>query len=358
MRILMIMNGKGIGGAELQFAELANQLALKHDVSMVCMQGGGAVSGGRLTDGIGIKVYAYSNALKGMLKIFNAIRHCRRQPADAIVTTSDIGNLVGMFAGICTGRRLVSLQTVSAEKWGKRIDGTILRRFDLLVAGCKDIKDFLLNQGQRPERIEVVNNWVDFSARRTSESRQETRARLGLRKSDRVIGCIGRMHYQKGQEYLIRAFRQISSDHPDTRLVLVGDGPTMEQMKIEADGHAHILFTGTITGDEYTNLLAAFDVYAQPSRYEGLPRTLLDAMYIGLPIVATAVNGNLDALRDGENGLLVVAEKPESLAAGLSRLLTDRDLADTLAKQAASDARSGFSMEKQTGRIEKLVASL
>ena len=352
------MNGRGIGGAELQFVELANHLALNHDVDMVCMQGGGVVTAGRLAGGIGIRVYSYPNAYMGMLKILNAVFCCRQQSADAIVTTSDIGNLVGMFASIGTSRPLVSLQTVSTGKWGKWIDGSILRRFDLLVAGCNDIKHFLLDQGQVPERIEVVNNWVDFSARRTSKSPQETRACLGFSRNNRVIGSIGRMHYQKGQEYLIRAFKQISRTFPEARLVLVGDGPTMDKMKIEADGHPHILFTGTITGEEYTNLLAAFDVYAQPSRYEGLPRTLLDAMYMGLPIVATAVNGNIDALRDGENGLLVPAEKPKALAEGLSRLLADRELADKLAKRAASDARSGFSMETQTGRIEKLLIAL
>lgn len=354
--ILMIMNGKGIGGAELQFVELANQLARANQVTMVCLHGRGAVDEGRLAEGIALEVYPYSSGRSAAPMVARAIRNCRRHPADAIVTTAFIGNLVGFMAGLGKGRRLVSLQTVSERKRFKRVERMILRHFDTLVAGCQDISQFLTAEGQAPNRIKIVNNWVDFSTRQTTETSDETRARFGLNQGHRVIGCIGRMHHQKGQEFLIRAFKDISREHPDARLVLVGDGPIMAQMKAEAAGHPNILFTGTITGHDYNNLLAAFDIYAQPSRYEGLPRTLLDAMYLGLPIVATAVNGNLDALRDGENGLLVPAEDSAALAHGLSRLLADPDLGRRLARSAADDARNEYSMHTQTRRIELLIA--
>lgn len=355
--ILMIMNGKGIGGAELQFIELANYLARAHNVTIVCMHGQGAVDDSSLAAGIRLNVYPYSRGWSAVGTIVRAIRDCRRHRADAIVTTAFIGNLVGLMAKLGKGLRLVSLQTVSERKRFKRIDRMILRGFDTLVAGCQDIRQYLIAHGQAPDRIEVVNNWVDFSKRKTSETRAETRARFGMGLGDRVVGCIGRMHYQKGQELLIRAFKRVSEEHPDSRLVLVGDGSTFEQMKKEADGHPNILFTGTIIGSDYTNILAAFDLYAQPSRFEGLPRTLLDAMYMGLPVVATAVNGNIDALRDFENGLLVPPEDCTALAEGLSRLLTNPELAHRLATRAASDARTGFSMETQTRRIELLITA-
>ena len=355
--ILMIMNGKGVGGAELQFVELANQLARAHNVTMVCMHGRGALDHSPLAAGITVKVYPYSSGRSAAGKVVRAIRDSRRHPADAIVTTARIGNLVGFMTGLGRESRLVSLQTVSNRKRFKSVDRMILRHFNTLGAGCQDIRDFLIAEGQAPDRIEVVNNWVDFSKRHITETHDKTRARFGLSQDHRVIGCIGRMHHQKGQEFLIRAFKDISRNHLDARLVLVGDGPTMPQMKAEAAGHPNILFTGTITDPDYTNLLSAFDIYAQPSRFEGLPRTLLDAMYLGLPIVATAVNGNLDALRDGENGLLVRAQDSNALAQGLSRLLVDPPLRRRLARNAADDARNEFSMQTQTERIKDLIVS-
>jgi len=258
MNILMIMNGKGIGGAELQFVELANQLSRRHEVTLICMQGTGAVENGRLAEGIAIRDYPYSSGRRSIGQILAAIRDGRRIPADSIVTTASVGDVIGYAVRAGTRKRLVSLQTVSEIKRFAALDRRILRSFDTLVAGCQDIQDFLLGHGQDRDRIRIVNNWVDFSARQVTETRAETRARFGLGESDRVIGCIGRMHHQKGQEFLIRAFKQISDEIPEARLVLVGDGPRMAEMQAEAGGHPRILLTGTITGPDYTNLLAAF----------------------------------------------------------------------------------------------------
>lgn len=355
MNILMIMDGYGIGGAELQFIELANQLAKRNKVTMMCLHGSNAVADGRLSSAIPVERFPYSSGRKAMPQLLAAMWKALRLPAEVIVTTSYIGDTLGRVAKLGNSGRLVSLQTVSAPKKYPGIDRRILKSFDALVAGCEDIKEYLLDHQQDPKRIHIVNNWVDFSARQTTETVAQTRNRFGLPQDARVIGCIGRMHHQKGQEYLIRAFRLIADKFPDTVLTLVGDGPRMQEIKAEADGHPRIIFTGTITGADYTNLLAAFDLYVQPSRYEGLPRTLLDAMYMGRPLIATAVNGNKDAIRDGVNGLMVPPEDHEQLAESLVRVLSDQVLSKRLASQAASDARSDFSMAIQTARIEAIL---
>ncbi len=358
MKILMVFDGNGIGGAELQFMELANKLAKLHRVTLVSLHGDKAPAGGRLSGEVKVLSYTYASGKRALFKVLLAIGVGRAQRPDVIVGTSFIGNAVARAIQFGTARKLVSLQTVSAAPKYKAADRRILKSYDALVAGCTDIKDYLLEHDQDPGRICIVNNWVDFSARKITEGRSETRQRYGLPEDKTVIGCIGRMHHQKGQEYLIRAFRQISDTHSDVHLALVGDGPKMDEMRVEAGDHPRIVFTGTITGESYTNLLAAFDLYAQPSRFEGLPRTLLDAMYMQLPIVATAVNGNLDAMRDGNNGLTVPPEDPERLAAALTRLLEDPALCKTLSEQAARDALNHFSMEIQTSRIEEIIRTL
>lgn len=355
MNVLMIMNGKGIGGAELQFVELANQLARKHRVTMVCLHGSNAVEQGRLDSGIEVLRFSYASGRRAGRQFMSAVRACRQIRADAIITTSFIANAVGRLARGSSKGRLVSLQTVSESPKYSTANRYILAGFDKLVAGCRDIRDYLVARKLDPERIEVVNNWVDFSSRITTRPPAETRALLGMQEEDIVIGCIGRMHYQKGQEFLIRAFREVAAEVPRARLVLVGDGPRMEEMKSEADGHPQIVFTGTIIGEEYTNLLGAFDIYVQPSRYEGLPRTLLDAMYMGRPVLVTAVNGHKDAIVDGVNGLMVPSQDPTALKNGLLTLLDDPAFAERLGAQAAKDARTSFAMEVQTGRIEEIL---
>eukprot|EP00438_Fugacium_kawagutii_P000363 Skav226113 [mRNA] locus=C9191755:1656:2153:- [translate_table: standard] len=163
------------------------------------------------------------------------------------------------------------------------------------------------------------------------------------------------MHHQKGQEYLIRAFLTLSEHLSDAMLVLVGDGPLKSEMMKEAGASKRVVFTGTVTGDDYTNLLNSFDVYVQPSRFEGLPRTLLDAMYMGLPIVASAANGMSDIIKHGENGWLVPPEDERAIVTALEYLLRNRECAQKAGKIAAHDARKNYAMSEQTAKIEQLI---
>jgi len=297
MKIVMIMYGRGIGGAEFQFLELAEKLALDHSVTLISLGGDGAVSAVGLGRSIDLQVFAYDGKFSAMWGLVRAWLGNIGHGAQAIVTTSVFGNFLGLVLNLFGQARLVSLQTVSKAIRYPALDRFVLKRFDKLIAGSSDIRDYLQGRGQDLDRIEVVNNWVDFSSREITVNAAETRAKFGLARDEIVIGCIGRMHPQKAQEFLIRAFRALVPDYPQLRLVLVGDGETMAQMRDEAKGLDNsVLFTGSVLGNDYNNLLNAFDIYVQPSRFEGLPRTLLDAMFFGKPIVATAVNGNRDAI--------------------------------------------------------------
>ncbi len=227
---------------------------------MLCLHGEGATEDGRLAAEISVLSFPYASGKRSVPQLVAAIRAGRGIKADAIVTTAFIGDAIGRAVQYGGKARLLSLQTVSAPKKYPSIDRHVLAGYDTLVAGCRDIRDFLLEQGHDAGQIEIVNNWVDFSARVPSENRDATRARFGWADDDLVIGCIGRMHEQKGQEFLIRGFKAIAEHHPKARLVLVGDGPRMTAMQTEAADHPRITFTGTITGTDYTNLLVAFDI--------------------------------------------------------------------------------------------------
>lgn len=358
MKILMVMNSKGVGGAELQFIELASFLSKGHEVYLLGLQGDGALRQMNLLGESQVKVFAYTSKRSSIPELLKAAVYARGMRPEVVISTSFIGNAVALAAALGRGVRLISLQTVSKVMAYPFLDYRILDRFDVLLAGCKDIQDYLLNRGHRAEQIRVVNNWVDFSARTPTLSVEETKARFGIQQGKIVIGCIGRMHHQKGQEYLIRAFRRIREVRSDVALVLVGDGPTMAAMKGEASGCEDVVFTGTANGEDYNNLLNMFDVYVQPSRFEGLPRTLLDAMYMRKPIIATATNGIRDAITDGVNGLLVEPENPEAIQNALLRLLSHNELMQALCTAARQVAQSDFSAASQLAKIDHIVREL
>jgi glycosyltransferase involved in cell wall biosynthesis len=136
-----------------------------------------------------------------------------------------------------------------------------------------------------------------------------------------VIGSLGRLTEQKGYDLLVRAL----SGLPDATLVLVGDGPqrgALEDLAARLGVADRLRITGW-TGDPRSHL-PAFDVFALPSRWEGMPLGILEAMHAGLPVVASDVGSVAETVSDGETGLLVAPDDAEALRESLAGLLADR----------------------------------
>jgi glycosyltransferase involved in cell wall biosynthesis len=169
--------------------------------------------------------------------------------------------------------------------------------------------------------------------------------------ADFVVGAVGRFHSQKGFDVLIRAVAQL----PGAHLVLVGDGEERIALARLARDFG-ISDRVTLTG--WTQAAAAclrsFDVLAIPSRYEGLPLVLLEAMVSGCTIVATGVGSILDALQDGETGLVVPVDDADALADALRRLRNDPALRLRLGAAAAETARRQFTAAAMAAAYERL----
>ena len=149
-----------------------------------------------------------------------------------------------------------------------------------------------------------------------------------------VVGHVGALDdSQKGQRDLIAAAHILSARDPDWRFVLVGGGRDEAMLRELAHDNDAIRFTGHV--DNVGDHLGAFDIFAFPSVHEGLGSALLDAMYAGLPIVASNVDGIPDIVSDEDNGLLVPPRSPQALADALQRLRDDDELAYRLANAAS-----------------------
>lgn len=353
------MYGNSVGGAELQFIELANFLAKKYPVRLVSLGGNGALCSAHIDTSIEIQIYAYRDIIKTLVGLSKAFFANLHYPAGQVVTTSFIANFLGWLLSIFSKLRLVSLQTVSKKMRHPYMDSFVLKHFDALIAGANDIRDFLITHNQNPLTIHVVHNWVDFSKRNPSETIAETRKKLGLDKQY-ILGCIGRLHPQKGQIFLIQAFANVLKEFPNTVLLLVGEGETRDQLTGEVSRLSladNVIFTGTAIGNDYNNYLSAIDIYVQPSVFEGLPRTLLDAMYMKKAIVATAINGNKEAIQDGLSGLLVPSESVELLQNAILKLLRNDINLNQLGSKARETVVTNFGMESQLHKIEEIIVN-
>lgn len=163
-----------------------------------------------------------------------------------------------------------------------------------------------------------------------------------------IVGNVARLAAQKGQRALVEALPLVRERHPEARLVIAGEGELREELEqLAVEQGEHVVLLGNRS--DVPDLLASFDVFAYPSRFEGLCVAVLEAQAAGVPVVATPVGGIRETVVDGETGLLVPPDDPPALAAAIVRLLDDRELARRLAAQAREQAR-GYSTERMVER--------
>ena len=155
---------------------------------------------------------------------------------------------------------------------------------------------------------------------------------MGLPAGATVIGAVGRLTYQKAPEDFVDVIRRLK--RPDVVGVWVGDGELAGQVSrlAAAEPGAAVVLAGERA--DVPRLLPAFDVFALPSRYEGLPTAVVEAMMCGIPVVATAVNAVADVVVPGVTGLLVPPRRPDLMASAVGYLLNSPAVAARMATRA------------------------
>ena len=144
-----------------------------------------------------------------------------------------------------------------------------------------------------------------------------------------VVGHIGALvDRHKGQSVIIEAARLLKPKYPNLKFVLLGEGEDEGMLKQFAEGLDNIEFVGFVS--DVGSWISVFDLFVFPSFNEGLGSTLLDVMQQSKAIIASAVDGILDVIKDGENGLLVGKNKPQQLAEAIERVYLDADLRQRL----------------------------
>ena len=182
-----------------------------------------------------------------------------------------------------------------------------------------------------PNKITTIHNGIgqiEFL------DKPQARAALKLPDDKIIIGTIANFYKTKGLDVLIKAVAMINEEiKSKIQVVIIGDGPEFGNWKLEI-GNLQLENTIKLLGkiENAAKYLRAFDCFVLPSRKEGLPYTLLEAMQAGLPIVATNVGGNPEALNDA--GILIEPENPQALADAILKLTNDKNLAAQLSAKA------------------------
>ncbi len=229
-----------------------------------------------------------------------------------------------------------------------------------LIAISSAVREALVRGGAPPERITLVPSGIDPGRLRAGRGESEAlREEIGAGAKTLVIGNVGALTDHKGQIYLLRAADHLrrwfftvtlgsrSLPYTDFRVVLVGEGedrPKLEEEIRRLHLEDKVLLAGFRS--DVAGWYGAFDLYCVASHLEGLGTSMLDAMWMRLPLAATRTGGIVDAIQHEQNGLLVPPRDEEALARALIRLIDEPGLARRLGDAAHNTVESRFTVDR------------
>jgi len=308
--------------------------------------------------------------LKDWRAFWEIYRLCRRERFTIVHTQISKAGVLGRLAARLAGVPIIihTPHTISFQasesravnslyRWLERLCAPMTNR--LLMVSHKNVTKYLEARIGKPEQYQVVYSGINVERLTTLRYGPETvRATLGVPAEHRLVVWVGRLAYPKDPQTFVRAAAMLCRDVPDVTCVLVADGPQrsdVEALIDQLEMRGRIVVTGF--RDDVPEIVAAASLLGHSSTYEGMPRTISEAMLLGIPVAGTAVDGMLEALESGvRGGLLAPPEQPEQLAANMRRLLEDRALADRLAAEGKTWAWARFDARQMVRQIEALYA--
>jgi len=234
------------------------------------------------------------------------------------------------------------------DKWRRRVAYRFVARQSTMVAVSADLKRFLMERiGIPAGDIRVVHNGIDLSRYAVHEGNNDVEAELGISAGQPVIGTVGNLFAVKGQTYLLRACKRLAGEFPTFVLLIAGEGDQLDLLRKEASVlgiSGNVKFLGF--RDDVPSLLQAMDVFVLPSLSEGLPLSVLEALALEKPIVATNVGGVPEIMEDGVTGYLVPPRNPDVLSEKIRLLLRHPDIASEMGRAGRKRVEEAFSLKQ------------
>jgi glycosyltransferase involved in cell wall biosynthesis len=287
--------------------------------------------------------------------VWRLARRLRAEQIDVFHSHEFAMNVFGGVAARIAGVR--SVATIHGRHWvadrpRRSLAYRLLRRLGMsLVVVSEDLAEHLAPRlGLARQDLLVILNGIPldpFAAASRGGRRPEARAGLGVPANAPLLVAIGNLYPVKDHATLVRAAARL----PLVHVAIAGRGPEeprLRELAAELGVEKRVRLLGL--RDDIASLLGAADVLVHPSRSEGLPLAILEAMAAGLPVVATRVGGIPEAVADGETGLLVPAADPEALAAALAGLLERPEERSRLGQAGRRRAEREFSVEAMRDR--------
>ncbi|MFH1023648.1 MAG: glycosyltransferase [Planctomycetota bacterium] len=356
-RIYYLITDLDPGGAEKTLVALVTRLdRARYEPAVGCLKSEGPLAATLRDAGIPVESF-------GMTPLslpFAAIRLAgtlRRFRPVILHTWLFHANLAGRFAAKMAGVPAVisSIRVAEGERrWHLVSDRMTQGLVSHNLAVSEGVRDFSIRQGGiSPDKITVIPNGVDANA--CAAAVPLSRESLGIPEGAPVILTVARLDRQKAVETLLAAVPEVLDRHPSAIFIIAGEGPRRGPLENEARRRGitpAVRFLGK--RDDVPQLLKTADMFALPSRWEGMPNALLEAMAAGIPVAATRVPGIREIIRDGETGHLFPPDDPAALARIIIRMLSDPEATRRLGTNAAAHVRQFHRFETMVEHTMKI----
>jgi glycosyltransferase involved in cell wall biosynthesis len=337
------------GGAENNLAMLATGLDTRRfTVSVASLMPPGKIGRDLLARGFPV-TDIHMTSCTDLRAPARVVEWLRRTRPDILHTWLFHANILGGFSAALARVPVViwSVRVAEPRRSHLALSALALGLARHVLANSESLRAYLVRRGIDSRKLSVVPNAVDLQ--RFARPRE-------VNPGKPIVLFIGRLTRQKGVDVLLRAAQALQG-RIDVQINIVGEGPDRpDLLQLARDLNlANVKFLGQ--SDRVPELLASADVLVLPSRWEGMPNVVLEALAARCPVVATNTTGTLDLIRNGENGLLVPVNSYLALADGIELVIKDRLLARSLAKKGYETA-SGYSPGAMVQAHENLYLTL
>lgn len=237
------------------------------------------------------------------------------------------------------------------------------RRANCILANSRWVAEQAVASGAGKNKIRIVPEGTEVPGPLTPEKRAAARSRWGIAERAPLLGCVGVLLPDKGQEWLIRALAEVRKEFSETRLVLAGDGPCrhdLQKLTEELGLSSAVIFAGFVKDVE--SVYAALDVFLLPSFFEAFNNSLLAAMAYEIPSIAFSRGALPEIVDDGKTGLLVSGPDVAEISSAIKRILSDAQFARGLGQAGRTRVATNFTadhMVEGTLKVyEELLGSL
>lgn len=292
-------------------------------------------------------------------------RLLREHRVDILHTHNFYAELVGFLAA-----KMVRVKTITTVYvWGEIgwkmaviefAQRYLLRLFDRVTAHCEITFEQTVARGFSRECVKIfISGFRSDRLEISAEERLRERRKMGISDDQIVLTNVSRLYPVKAQDFLLECFKDIVERHPDTRLWIAGVGPLEKELKslCEKLGLSdRVTFLGFVT--DLPKLLRLTDIMVHPSTLEGVPQSICSGMAASLPIVASAVGGIPEVLKDGVSGLLVPAGDKAGFLEAVSTLIRDPQRGQGLGRSARQFIEDEYSLDRAVQLIEETYVEL